>query len=147
MRKLLAASVVLVMVAAGVGFAAVVLNRRIADNHDRIIEKVEAATGRRVGIGAIRVSLWPGLGMRFEDVHVGDNADAGSPDVVQVAAGMARARLWPLLSRRREARSEARDGVIKNLNIPDEILGHAARLPLVGDLVPSRIKPKYARLF
>jgi uncharacterized protein involved in outer membrane biogenesis len=61
------------------------------------------------------------------------------------AAGASRAAIEASLGGRVVA--DIHQGVITGLNIPNEILGKASRLPVVGDVVSRKIKPKYARLF
>ena len=42
---------------------------------------------------------------------------------------------------------DVQDGVIKDFNIVNEVLGRAKGLPVIGSLVSANTKPKYARLF
>jgi hypothetical protein len=42
---------------------------------------------------------------------------------------------------------DVKDGVIKDLNIANEVLGGASRLPVIGTVVSAPIRLKYARLF
>ena len=43
--------------------------------------------------------------------------------------------------------ADIQQGMITQLNIADEVLGKASRLPVVGAVVSEKIKPKYPRLF
>jgi AsmA-like protein len=43
--------------------------------------------------------------------------------------------------------ADVRDGVLKDFNLVNEVLGHVTGLPTIGNLISARIKPKYGRLF
>jgi uncharacterized protein involved in outer membrane biogenesis len=43
--------------------------------------------------------------------------------------------------------ADIHQGVIRQLNIANDVLGKASRLPVVGSVVSEQIKPKYAHLF
>jgi len=61
------------------------------------------------------------------------------------ATGTAREAIAASLAGRLVA--DVRDGVIRNLNLANEVLGKAGRLPVVGTVVSEKIKPKYPQLF
>jgi AsmA-like protein len=43
--------------------------------------------------------------------------------------------------------ADVRDGVLKDFNLVNEVLGHVTGLPTIGNLISARVKPKYSRLF
>ena len=60
-------------------------------------------------------------------------------------SGTTRAALQDSLAGRIVA--DIHNGVITQLNVADEVLGKASRLPVVGTVVSEKIKPKYPHLF
>jgi uncharacterized protein YhdP len=43
--------------------------------------------------------------------------------------------------------TDIHDGVIKDFNLVNEVLGHVSGLPNIGTLISANVKPKYGRLF
>src|SRR5689334_6124093 len=105
MRKLLIATVVLLVLAVAVLIAADVSLQRLIDaNRDRLIQAAQQALGRPVSVGRIGVSLWRGPGARLDDVRIAEDEQFGTDDFVRVQAVIVRARLWPLLRGRFKAK-------------------------------------------
>jgi len=104
MRKLL---IWLALVAAATGALllalTLVLNRFIAHNHDRILERVPATLG-----GASRLMPSPpacgaARGWRFANIRVADDPQFSETTFVTAGALTARVNLWSLLRRQPEA--------------------------------------------
>lgn len=101
MRKAgLALAAVAVIGGAVLAGGAVMLNRIIERDRNRILEGVQAKLGRPLGVGKITVSVWGGLGMRLENVWVGDDQRFSTSEFVRGAAVTVRVSVWPLLFRR-----------------------------------------------
>jgi AsmA-like protein len=98
MRKLVVAVLIVAVLAAAVFTAAALsLNRIIARNHDRILQRAVAALGRSVVVDSITVSLWGGIGIQLNNLRIADDTRFSTADFVRANALTARARLWPLL--------------------------------------------------
>lgn len=98
MRKLLWIAGLLVLVAAGlVGTAALSLNRIIAQEHDRLLQRAQTALGRDVTADRITLNLWNGFGVRVDNPRVGDDPHFATADFARAATVIVRPKLLPLL--------------------------------------------------
>ena len=106
MRTLLCAAGVLVLIAVGLLLtAALSLNRIIANQQDRLLQQARAALSRDLAVDHITLSLWSGLGVRADNLRVGEDPHfASSTDFLRAAAVTVRPKLLPLLRGRLEIR-------------------------------------------
>ena len=88
--------VVLVLVAALV-VAALNLNRFLNQNRDLIAKQAQRAIGREVRFGEVGVSFAGGLGVRVEDLHVGDDPAFSKEDFVTAEAVDVGVKILPAL--------------------------------------------------
>jgi len=103
MRKLwIVVGVLLVLSVATAVTAVLSLNRLIAGHQERLITQAQAVLGRRVTVARISVGFWGGVGVRLDDLRIGDDPGFGSEDFVQVAMLTVSPKLWPLLHQRFE---------------------------------------------
>src|SRR5512139_3073104 len=106
MRKLFWAAGALVLIAVGLLLtAALSLNRIIANQQDRLLQQARAALSRDLAVDHITLSLWSGLGVRADNLRVGEDPHfASSTDFLRAAAVTVRPKLLPLLRGRLEIR-------------------------------------------
>ncbi len=72
---------------------------------DQLAEQVRARTGRTLNVaGRSALSLFPHLGLKFEDVSLSSPPAMGGAPLVQMATLEVDVALWPLLSRRIEVK-------------------------------------------
>lgn len=88
--------VVLVLVGAVV-VAALNLNRFLNQNRDLIAKQAQRAIGREVRFGEVGVSFAGGLGIRLEDLHVGDDPAFSKEDFVTAEAVDVGVKILPAL--------------------------------------------------
>ncbi len=74
----------------------------VNDYKDEISQKVEDATGRKLAIGDIQVSLFPWVGVELEDVHLANLAGFADRDFVAVKHLDVKVAVLPLLDGRYE---------------------------------------------
>lgn len=66
------------------------------------IEKGSAAIGRPINIGNVGLSLWGGIGVKLENVSIGNPAGMSGDPVLQTSNVDVKLRFWPLLSKKFE---------------------------------------------
>jgi AsmA protein len=93
---ILLGAVVLVSVAAVV-VAALNLNRFLNQNRELIAKQAQRAIGREVRFGEVGVSFAGGLGVRVEDLHVGDDPAFSKEDFVTAEAVDVGVKILPAL--------------------------------------------------
>jgi len=78
-----------------------------------IEQKVAAATGRSFTLGDnIDVSVFPWVGVKLTDLHLGNPAGYNEKDMVSVKAFEVRLKVMPLLSKQIEVKTFAMDGPV-----------------------------------
>lgn len=94
-----AAAVVLVL-----GLAVVLVPRLVSleSFRPRIVSALEEKTGRKVGLGRIALSLFPGPGVKVRDLSVSGDPRRPGENLLVVPEGEIRLALWPLFSGRAE---------------------------------------------
>src|SRR5262245_25815077 len=98
MRKWLLIGLAVVLVLVGVGvYAAVNLNRYVADNRDWIASQVETVLGRRVAFEKLEVTLLGGVGVTVEDVRIADDPAFSKTDFLTAKRVNVAVRLVPAL--------------------------------------------------
>ncbi|HVM97871.1 MAG TPA: AsmA-like C-terminal region-containing protein [Candidatus Acidoferrales bacterium] len=99
MRKLvIVLGVFIAIVAAGLVTLLLFLNQIVAANHQYIVDRASAAVGRPIAVREIRGSLRGGVGVRLEQVRLGDAPEFGKGDFFSADSLMVHVRLVPLLS-------------------------------------------------
>jgi uncharacterized protein involved in outer membrane biogenesis len=102
MRKwIILAAVVLLLIGAAI-FAVMNLNSYLNTNRQWIAEQVQAALGRPVSFGKVSVSLWGGLGVRVENVRIGDDPAFSNGQFVTADDVTVRVKVLPALFGRYE---------------------------------------------
>ena len=100
---MLIAGVAGVLVAASLaGWLAFNLGTLIELRREEIVARAERALGQPLRVGAVAASFWP-LGIRLQDVGVGDGAATDAAPPVAADAALVKVRLWPLALGRIEA--------------------------------------------
>ncbi|MBI4522432.1 MAG: AsmA family protein [Deltaproteobacteria bacterium] len=97
MRKGIIAGVIVLALGAAVLLLVVNLNALIRRNKDYLIDQAEQALGRKLAVGEVRVSLWPGLGVRFHDFVMSDDPAFSAKEFIRASDLQVNARLLPLL--------------------------------------------------
>ncbi len=98
MRKgLIVVAVVVVALAAVVAVAATNLDRWLNANRGLLAERAESALGREVDFGEIGLSFHGGLGVRVNDVRVGEDPALAKDDFVRADSVDVLVRIWPAL--------------------------------------------------
>jgi uncharacterized protein involved in outer membrane biogenesis len=77
--------------------AALNLNRFLNQNRDLIAKQAQRAIGREVRFGEVGVSFAGGLGVRVEDLHVGDDPNFSKEDFVSAEAVDVGVKILPAL--------------------------------------------------
>ncbi len=124
MRKLF---VVFGIIVALIGVALVVvatnLDRIINKNKEFVLSRVEATLGREVGVGDVGVTLSGGIGVRLENISIGEDPAFGTDPFVRASQVQVSAKLLPLLKRKFEVkRVTLRDPVIRIVKNKDGVL-------------------------
>ena len=102
-------------------------------HYRRIIQDSLTQTlGREVSIGEARISLWEGIGVTFEDVHVKDRS--GTFDLLHSKKVFLRVKLLPLLKRETPVEPNYSGGA----GLPS--LPESARAGLILSTDPWRVK-------
>jgi len=98
MRKLwIVLGVLLGLPVVVIAIAAFNLNSFLEQNRGLVEDRAEAALGRDVKIGAIRVGFADGLSIRVEDVGIGDDPAFSTQDFLSTQAVDVGIRIWPAL--------------------------------------------------
>ena len=98
MRKALIAVVSIGVVVAGLlAVAAMNLDRWLNDNRELLADQAESALGREVEFGEIGLSFRGGLGVRVDDVRVGEDPAFAKDDFVRAGSVDVLVRIWPAL--------------------------------------------------
>ena len=98
MRKVLIAVALIGVVVAGlVVVAAMNLDRWLNDNRELLADQAESALGREVEFGEIGLSFRGGLGVRVDDVRVGEDPAFAKDDFVRAGSVDVLVRIWPAL--------------------------------------------------
>ena len=97
MRKLVIALLVLIiLVAALLGWALYNIDAVIASYKDRIVAAAERHTGRKVSFDRINVKLWGGIGVRIRELSVAEAPAFGTGHFLQAADIHVNLRIRPL---------------------------------------------------
>ena len=108
--------------------------------HRRGVARREAALGRDVRLGEVRLSLLPSLGLSIDDLGVGALDQEGGGDLITAAGLRVGARLMPLLRGRLEATSVVLEEPASDLEgLVTELRSHCRKY-LAPYEVPSRIE-------
>jgi len=67
-----------------------------------LLEKAEQATGRKINMGTLHVSFFPWVGVRLDDVHIGNRQGFSNADFLQAKSLDVRLALLPLLRKQIE---------------------------------------------
>jgi len=97
MRKLTIAAVILLILAAGVAFALLNLDKLVKRNKDYILAQAEQALGRKVGVEDIGVTLWGGIGVRLKNLTVADDGAFSTQEFLRAADLQVNVEFLPLL--------------------------------------------------
>jgi AsmA protein len=98
MKKwIIAAGILLLLVVGAIAWAALNLESYLEENRELVETKISEALGRSVGFDRLALSLRGGLGVRVENLSVGDDPAYGEEPFVTTAAAVARVRIWPAL--------------------------------------------------
>jgi len=89
-------SILLVIVIAAV-VAVLNINSYIQRNREYLLQQAEKAVGRQIEVQNIKVNLWNGIGIRFENFSLADDPAFSSNPFVQAKSLQANVRLLPLL--------------------------------------------------
>ncbi len=87
-----------------IGFALFNIDRYLNENRDWIASRVESATGRRVSLGEIGLSLWGGFGAAVADLAIADDPAYSDEPFVRADLVRVEVALWPALFGRIEVR-------------------------------------------
>ncbi len=105
MRRLVLIGGILVGLAlAGIALVVANLQRILDANRERIVAEMSAGFGRPVEIGRIAIGLRGGVGIRLEQLHIGDDPAFSRDPFVVADAAQAAVRVWPLLEGKIEVR-------------------------------------------
>ena len=96
-RWLIVSGIAVVVIVAAVALAAANLDAYLNSHRGAVQERLEAELGREVSFGAVGISFLPGLGVRVEDLRVGDDAAFSEGDFVRAAAVDVGVKLLPAL--------------------------------------------------
>lgn len=99
MRKFLIAGAILVALIAVVAIVATNLEGIVNKNKDYILGRAETTLGREVSIGKIGITLRGGLGVRLEDVKVGEDPVFGPGPFVEASDLQVNVKILPLLKK------------------------------------------------
>jgi uncharacterized protein involved in outer membrane biogenesis len=91
--------VIVLIVAAVLGYAVLNLNSIIQSNRERILTKVSDALGRPVAVSAIKASLGWGVALDLEGLTVADDPAFSSQPLVSARDVFCRVELMPLLAK------------------------------------------------
>ena len=97
MRKWIIGGSVLLLLFIAFLVALLNINAYVERNRDYLIEQAQNALNRRISVGEIEVSIWNGIGVRFQDFTLADDPAFSSDDFVRAKDLQANARLLPLL--------------------------------------------------
>ena len=73
------------------------INSYIRRNRDYLIQQAEKAVGRQVEVANIEISIWNGIGIRFENFKLADDPAFSSESFVRAKDLQANVKLLPLL--------------------------------------------------
>lgn len=106
MRKVLIALVVLIIaVAAILGYAIYNIDSLVGPYKDQIIAQAENQIGRKIQVDRLNVNIWGGIGVRFQDFSISENPAFGTGNFVQAKNLQVNVKLLPLLQRKIEVSS------------------------------------------
>lgn len=98
MKKwIIAAGVLLLLVVGAIAWAALNLESYLEENRELVETKISEALGRSVGFDRLALSFRGGLGVRIENLSIGDDPAYSDQPFVTTAAAVARVRIWPAL--------------------------------------------------
>jgi len=101
MRKLAWTLAVLALIGVAIVVtAALSLNRIIAQQQEHILEMASTAIGRPIAAKRMAVNLWDGIGVRVDQLRIGDDPRFSNAAFVEAQAVVAQAKLLPLLLHR-----------------------------------------------
>jgi AsmA protein len=102
MRKWIILGVVLVVLVALVGFAALNLNALVNRNKEYLLAQIEEAMARDVTVGDIALTLWGGIGARFKEFSVADDPSFSRELFIRGADLQVNVKFLPLLKQQFE---------------------------------------------
>lgn len=97
MRKWILLGVLLLAVVSVAALALLNLNSLINRNRDYLLLQAEQALGRRVSVGEMELTFWPGIGLRLKNVALSDDPSFRSGDFIRAGDLQVNVKLLPLL--------------------------------------------------
>jgi hypothetical protein len=145
-RVLVVLAVLLVVLAAAAVFAARNLDSYVNRNRESIAQQVEGALGREVEFGEVGISFAGGLGVRVEDLRVGDDPAFSKEDFLSAGAVDVQVAILPALFGRIEvARVVLREPRVRLIQtrqgLSIESLGSGAGGGAPGEAAPEAAAP------
>ena len=99
MRKLVIAGAVLVVLVLAVVLVATNLEKIVNKNKGAILARAETTLGRNISVGEIGITLRGGLGVRLEDVVIGEDPAFGTEPFVEASHLQVNVKILPLLKK------------------------------------------------
>jgi uncharacterized protein involved in outer membrane biogenesis len=96
-RAIIIVVVVLVVLGAALAIAAANLDRWLNANRDLLAAQAEGALGRKVSFAEVGLSFRGGLGVRVDDLRVGDDPAFSKEDFLRAGSVSVLIRIWPAL--------------------------------------------------
>ncbi|MBP2680208.1 MAG: hypothetical protein H6Q78_71, partial [Candidatus Krumholzibacteriota bacterium] len=123
MRKLVIAGAIVAVVVIAVVLVMTNLEKIVNKNKGTILARAKTTLGRDVGVGKIGVTLRGGLGVRLEDVVIGEDPAFGTGPFVSAKHVQVNVKLLPLLKREFQVkRVMLRDPLIRVIKNKDGVL-------------------------
>jgi uncharacterized protein involved in outer membrane biogenesis len=137
MRKLLIAGAVLVVIVVAVVLVMANLEKIVNKNKGTILARAKTTLGREVSVGKIGVTLRGGLGVRLEDVVIGEDPAFGTDPFVTASHLQVNVKLIPLLKKEFQVkRVMLRDPLIRVIKNKAGVLNTQSLVQAVGSGSP-----------
>jgi len=105
MRKLfVVVGIIVALVVVVIIVVATNLDRIVNKNKDFFLSRAETTLGREVGVGDVGVTLSGGIGVRLEDISIGEDPAFGTEPFVKASKLQVAVKLLPLLKKKFEVK-------------------------------------------